>query len=121
MEHRWQSKEKNFHQAAHKNLGEPPVLLSDVNVERNNLVLQNQLENTGYFRASVTGEISNKKKRATAIYTAVPGPLYTINNVNFQADSSDIQKAILRTKRRTLLKKNAPFNLEIVKAEKNRT
>jgi outer membrane protein insertion porin family len=103
-----------------KNLGEPPVLLSDVNLERNNKVLQNNMENTGYFNAEVTGEILNKKRRATAIYTVVPGPRYTINNVTFRADSSDLQRAILRTRRRSLLKKNQPFNLEIVKAERIR-
>jgi outer membrane protein insertion porin family len=103
-----------------KNLGEPPVVLSDVNLDRNNKVLQNQMENTGYFNAEVSGEISNKKRRATAIYTVVPGPLYTINNVNFQADSSDLKKTILRTKRRTLLKKDDPFDLATVKAERIR-
>ena len=103
-----------------KNLGEPPVVLSDVNLDHNNKVLKNQMENTGYFNAEVSGEISNKKRRATAIYTVVPGPRYTINNVTFQADSSDLRKAILRTKRRSLLKTNAPFNLEIVKAERIR-
>ena len=103
-----------------KNLGEPPVVLSDVNLERNNSVLQNNLENNGYFNATVSGEISNKKRRATAIYNVVPGALYTINNVTFQADSSDLQKAILRTRRRTLLKKNAPFDLEVVKTERIR-
>ena len=70
-----------------KNLGEPPVVLSDVNLDHNNKVLKNQMENTGYFNAEVSGEISNKKRRATAIYTVVPGPRYTINNVTFQADS----------------------------------
>jgi outer membrane protein insertion porin family len=103
-----------------KNMGEPPVLLSDVNLERNNKVLQNHMENNGYFNAEVAGEISNKKRRATAIYTVVPGALYRINDVTFRADSSDLQKAILRTRRRTLLKKNAPFDLEIVKAERIR-
>src|SRR5688572_13662371 len=103
-----------------KNLGEPPVVLSDVNLERNNSVLQNNLENNGYFNATVSGEISNKKRRATAIYNVVPGPLYTINNVTFQADSSDLQKAILRTRRRTLLKKGDPFDLAVVKTERIR-
>lgn len=103
-----------------KNMGEPPVLLSDVNLERNNKVLQNHMENSGYFNAEVAGEIFNKKRRATAKYTVVPGALYRINDVTFRADSSDLQKAILRTRRRTLLKKNAPFDLEVVKAERIR-
>ncbi|HKP32990.1 MAG TPA: hypothetical protein VJT83_09690, partial [Chitinophagaceae bacterium] len=103
-----------------KNLGEPPVLLSDVNLERNTMVLQNNMENNGYFNAEVTGEISNKKRKATAIYNVVPGAHYTINDVIFRADSTDLQKAILRTKRRTLLKKNKPFDLDVVKEERIR-
>ena len=103
-----------------KKLGEPPVVLSDVNIEKNNQVLQNYLENTGYFRSSVAGEPIVKKKKATVIYTAVTGEQYTINKVVFMEDSSDLQKNINKTKRRSLLKKGHPFNLEVVKAERER-
>jgi outer membrane protein insertion porin family len=103
-----------------KNLGEPPVVLSDVNVERNSKVLENHLENTGFFRASVTTEVNIKKRRARAFYTAITGPQYTINEVKFQADSSPLKKAILRTQRRTLLKKGRAFDLDEVKAERIR-
>src|SRR5688572_13196986 len=37
-----------------KKWGEPPVLLSTLNLENNVKILQNTLENTGYFRARVT-------------------------------------------------------------------
>ncbi len=96
------------------------MVLSDLNLERNNKVLQNYLENKGYFRSSVTGETSIKKRRAKAIYTAVPGLQYTINEVIFQQDSSALQKTINRTKRRSLLKKGEPFDLEIIKEERTR-
>jgi outer membrane protein assembly factor BamA len=103
-----------------KNLGEPPVLLSDVDLERNNKVLQNNLQNNGYFNAEVNGEIINKKRRATAVYSVAPGGLYTISSVTFRADSSDLQKAMLRTRRRTFLKKGKPFDLDIIKEERIR-
>lgn len=103
-----------------KNLGEPPVVLSDVNVERNNEVLKSHLENTGFFTAKVAGEVQIKKRRATVVYRTVPGAEYKINQVNFQADSSVLQKAILRTQRRSLLKKGKPFDLEVVKTERTR-
>ncbi|HUQ67135.1 MAG TPA: hypothetical protein VM101_13320, partial [Flavitalea sp.] len=103
-----------------KSLGEPPVLASTVNLERNDVVLQNHLENDGFFNAAVIGEFAIKKRRATAVYTVEPGSVYKINDVTFQADSSDLQKAIIRTKRRTLLKKKAPFDLDVVKAERIR-
>lgn len=103
-----------------KNMGEEPVLLSDVNVDQNNKVLQNHLENTGYFRALVTGETEIKNKRAKVIYTATTGPQYTINEVIFDTDSSKLAREIVRTRRRSLLKKKDPFDLEIVKAERLR-
>lgn len=103
-----------------KNMGEPPVLLSDLDLELNNKVLESYLQNNGYFRASVTGETEIKKRRAKAIYTAVPGSQYTINKVTFQADSSALQKQILRTARRSLLKTKQPFDLDVVKAERIR-
>ena len=76
-----------------KNLGEPPVVLSDVNVERNNEVLQSHLENTGFFTAKVAGEVQIKETSCYGVYTEqLPDAEYTINEVNFQADSSDLAK-----------------------------
>ena len=103
-----------------KKWGEPPVLLSSVNLENNVKILQNTLENTGYFRASVTGDTLLKNKKARAVYTASPGTRYTINEVVFQKDSSDLQKAISRTKERSLLKSGEPFDLAVIKAERTR-
>jgi outer membrane protein assembly factor BamA len=103
-----------------KNLGEPPVLLSDLDLERNEAVLQSYLENNGFFTAKVYGETEIKKKRAKAIYNVETGQQYIINEVIFEADSSDLQKEIIRTKRRSLLKKGQPFNLDLVKAERTR-
>jgi hypothetical protein len=103
-----------------KKWGEPPVLLSSLNLGNNVKILQNTLENTGYFRASVTGDTIIKKKKATAIYTARPGPQYTLNTVTFQQDSSELQKAINQTKQRTLLKPGEPFDLTVIKNERVR-
>lgn len=103
-----------------KNMGEAPVVLSDLNLEKNNQVLQNNIENSGYFRATVFGEVAMKKRRAKAIYKVTPGPQYMISKVEFEKDSSDLQKAINRTTRRSLLKKNEAFDLDIIKQERTR-
>ena len=114
-------KKKNSPAALLKKMGEPPVLLSDVSLDHNVSVLQNALENQGFFRATVSGDTTVKNKRASATYTAVAGPQYTINEVVYEADSSDLQKAILRTaRRRSLLKPEDPFNLDVIKGERTR-
>ncbi|MEP7257697.1 MAG: hypothetical protein ABI687_04905, partial [Flavitalea sp.] len=103
-----------------KRFGEPPVLLSDLNLEKNTRILQSSLENEGYFTAKALGDVEIKNKRARAVYTARPGSQYLVNEVIFQQDSSALQKAINRTKNRSLLKKGAPFNLDLIKAERER-
>ena len=43
-------------------MGEPPVLLSQLDLQKNIQLLQNYLENKGYFRATVTGDTVRKKQ-----------------------------------------------------------
>jgi outer membrane protein insertion porin family len=62
--------------------GEPPVLVSQVDLEKNSTIMQNRLQNESYFQA-VSGDTVGKKKTAKAVFTALPGPSYTINNVTF--------------------------------------
>lgn len=100
--------------------GEPPVLLSDVNPEYNQKVLQSTLENRGFFVAKVRWDTTVKKKRARAIYTVSPGPQYSINAVHFPTDSSALQRAINDVKDKSFLKPGDPFDLDVIKGERER-
>jgi outer membrane protein assembly factor BamA len=111
---------KGFIRKFVRKMGEPPVLLSSVNLDYNVKVLESYLENVGYFRTDASGDTTVKKKKAHATYTIEPGPVYTIKEVNFVTDSSALGKAILQTKSKTLLHPNDPFNLDVVKGERLR-
>jgi outer membrane protein assembly factor BamA len=100
--------------------GEPPVLLSQVDLQQNVKLLQNYLENKGYFHALVTGDTTVRRKRASARYKAETGDQYKINNVHFPSDSSDLSLAIQQTAKTTLLVKDAPFDLDVIKGERSR-
>ncbi|MEP6928138.1 MAG: BamA/TamA family outer membrane protein [Ginsengibacter sp.] len=113
-------KKKGFIRKFLRKLGEPPVLLSNVNLEYNVKVLKNNLENVGYFRNDASGDTTVKKKKAHATYTIEPGPVYTIKEVTFVTDSSALGKAMLQTKSKTLLHPNDPFNFDVVKGERLR-
>jgi outer membrane protein insertion porin family len=103
-----------------RKLGQPPVLLSSVNIDYNAKVLQNHLENIGYFSAETSSDTVVKKKKAHAIYTLTPGPVYTIKEVNFEMDSSALGSAINKTKSKSILHAGDPFNLEVIKGERSR-
>jgi len=117
---------KGFIRKFLRKLGQPPVLLSSLNLEKNVSILQNHMENTGFFRGEVTGDTIVKRKRARAIYEASAGPQYTIKEVQFIPDSSDRADSVgLFTQVRassseTLLVPGAPFNLALIKAERMR-
>ncbi len=100
--------------------GEPPVLLSAVDLDYNEKVLQSSLENRGYFVAKVNGDTTVKGKKARATYTVRPGPQYSINAVQFAEDSSTLVKKINEVKDKAFLKPGDPFDLAVIKGERDR-
>lgn len=100
--------------------GEPPVLASQLDLQKNVQVLQNYLVNKGYFRAVVTGDTISRRKRLRATYKADADGQYKIVNVQFPSDSSLLSRSIRESGNKTLLKKGEPFDLDVIKAERLR-
>ncbi|MFP3597903.1 BamA/TamA family outer membrane protein [Chryseobacterium sp. SIMBA_029] len=113
-------KDKGFKYWLKYKLGEKPVLLGDVDREFNKDIIQNYSENRGYFNAQATYDTISKNKKAKVIYTVRPGAQYLISNVKFQQDSSLVNQEIQNLKNKTLLKSGKPFDLDVIKAERER-
>src|SRR5579863_150121 len=101
-------------------VGEPPVLGLMSAFEKNRLILQNRLENIGYFKDSVKLNTVVRKLKIRDIYTVTTGYQYTIRNVTFPEDSSTISMEIQKFKNETLLKKGTPYDLDLIKSERVR-
>lgn len=114
------SKPNSFFGKIRDKNGEPPVLLSELDLQQNILVLQNHLENKGYFRATVTGDTVIRRKRASARYKAEAGPQYKIASVHFPDDSSVLVQSIRETMNKTLLIPGKAFDIDVIKGERNR-
>ena len=85
------------------------------------------MENTGYFRVEVTGDTIVRRKKARAIYKIGSGPQYTINEVTFISDDStgrrdsvNLFREIKASTSKSLLRPGLPYNLALIKAERNR-
>ena len=115
---------RNAKKGLFKNLrekwGEPPVLFSQVDIQKNVDILRSHTENKGWFNAKVTGDTIVKKKTAKAEYFVETGHQYMINSVEFPSDSSDVSLAIAQTVPNTLLKPGFPFDLDVIKGERMR-
>ena len=103
-----------------RKLGRPPVLLSSVNLDYNVKLLENYLENRGYFHAVASGDTTVKHKKGHAYYTVTPGPDYTIKNVSFVTDSTNIGKAIKASQSNSILQPGDNYNLAVIKGERER-
>jgi outer membrane protein insertion porin family len=113
-------KKKGFPRKFLRNIGQPPVLLSSVNIDYNTKVLTNYLQNTGYFHAEGSGDTVVKRKRGHATYALTPGPVYNIKTVQFDVVSSALGKSIQNTRAKSQLKEGDPFNLDVIKSERER-
>jgi outer membrane protein insertion porin family len=100
--------------------GEPPVVASQLDLSSNTKSLQNYLVNKGWFNAKVTGDTIVRRKTVKASYRAETGMQYKINQVQFPADSSDLSRAIALTAPATFLKPGQPFDIDVIKAERQR-
>ncbi|MDB5032013.1 BamA/TamA family outer membrane protein [Mucilaginibacter sp.] len=102
--------------------GEPPVLVNTVDLEKNSSILQNRLQNEGYFVAQVNGDTVSKKgsKVAKAIYTTQTGPVYHYRKIMFPTEKNDLDTAVTGTAAQSLLKVGDRYNLDVIKAERIR-
>lgn len=101
-------------------LGEPPVLASYSVMEKSRAVLQNRLENRGYFKDTVLLDTIYKRRKMRAEYKAQIGYQYKIGQVVYPADPDSLSQQIARMAKRSLLKKGTPYNLDVIKNERTR-
>jgi outer membrane protein assembly factor BamA len=113
-------KQKGFKYWLRNKVGEPPVLTSTVNIETNQKLLSNMLANRGFFFNTVQGQLNVKGRKSTLRMDVTTGPQYFINKTSFENDSTQISAYIIADSSNTLLRKGAPYNLELIKGERKR-
>ncbi|HVG15609.1 MAG TPA: BamA/TamA family outer membrane protein, partial [Chitinophagaceae bacterium] len=102
-------------------MGEPPVLLSSVDLTRNSKVIQSHLENKGFFRTALESDTIVKGKKAHATYDVNAGEQYTIKSIEYVSDSTnELEVAIQQTVKESLIKPGDPYDLDVIKGERIR-
>src|SRR5689334_9387403 len=116
----YKKKPKSFWGKIRDKYGQPPVLLSQVDVAKNAQTIQTYLFNKGYFNALVTGDTVVRRKTAKAEYKAPAGERYTIDTIHSPTDSSALAKTIRESMDKSLLVKGKGFDLDVIKGERTR-
>lgn len=113
-------KQKGIKHFLNTKFGQAPVYFSKVDLDYNVKLIENRLDNRGYFKGRASADSTSKRKRATAIYTATPSFQYKIREVKFPTDSTDLGQAVAATKENTFFKAGEPYDLDMIKAERAR-
>ena len=103
-----------------KSFGEEPTYFSDVKPERVEELMLNRLDNNGFFYSRSNSEIEEDGKFASVNYSAALTEPYLLENYNLESDSLPIYREIETMISETPLKKGDRFDLDLMKAERER-
>ncbi|MEY3051204.1 MAG: hypothetical protein RLY31_989 [Bacteroidota bacterium] len=100
--------------------GEDPVLYDSILTLESAENMTYYLRNRGYFKASVackTDRATSYPHKAKVTYHVSPGPLYTIDSVEFLSEDSTVAALLQETSASTLLKKGSPVDVKLYDQE----
>ncbi|RRQ49489.1 hypothetical protein DZC72_02460 [Maribacter algicola] len=103
-----------------KSFGEEPVYFSEVKPEKVEELLLNRLDNNGFFYSRTSSEPVLKEKYAYVNYAATVQQPYTLENYQLDNDSLPIYRELSDLIKDTPLSKNDRFDLDLLKAERER-
>ena len=103
-----------------RNLGEAPVLFSQVDLEYNAELIEGYAENRGFFNAVAVADSVRENKKVKALYGVELGNQYIIKELFFPADSIPLSGAIQGSIGNSFLDIGDPYNLELIKEERIR-
>jgi outer membrane protein assembly factor BamA len=114
-------KESGLKYSFRKRFGEPPVLASKSVTNANVKQIALLLNNEGYFRSTATGELVEKNRKSTAVYTTNLHQRYYLDSVTFSPnDTTAIGKVFRNAQKNSTLKKGVPYRFELISAERGR-
>jgi outer membrane protein assembly factor BamA len=113
-------KKKGLRHWLRTGFGEPPVLASTVKLDANQQLVVALMENKGFFRGTATATWKTNRRKSLAIFDVHTGAQYKMSKVVLRMDSSQIMRDIEKNFKETLLKDGGAYNLDLIKAERNR-
>ncbi|TLF45140.1 translocation and assembly module lipoprotein TamL [Maribacter aurantiacus] len=100
--------------------GEEPVYFSEINPEQVEELLLNRLDNSGFFYSKSSSKANIGDKKTSVNYTVSIQEPYTLGNYQLDTDSLPIYGELENLIIETPLKKDDRFDLDLLKAERER-
>jgi outer membrane protein insertion porin family len=112
-------KKKGLRSFIKTKMGQPPVYLSDVDVDKTRNLVLGHLKTNGFFLADVKSDVDVKNKKASVLYTAYVHSPYRFRNINTPVLDT-LFANIDSLKSGSYVKPGMRYNLERLEAELQR-
>lgn len=119
----WPNPPKGLKHWLYEKFVEEPVLVSDVRPEVRTHMIEQILDNNGYFRGIASYELLPAKnpKKAKILYKVSPGPAFPIDTIEMPADTSRLTHLIDSVALRdTYLKTGSRYSVDSLAVARNR-
>lgn len=103
-----------------RKFGEEPVYLSEVDMAKTEELLNNRLENRGFFRSDIESAIKKGTKKASISYAVSVRKPYILETYQLDGDSLPISADIQKSLDNTLIKPGMRYDLQRFKLERER-
>jgi len=101
-------------------IGAEPIIYNEETPVKVVLLLENRLQNNGFFKYEIDQHTTINKKRSTTYYSVHLHKPFVIDTVVFQIKDSVLNQIINNNINATLINKNDVYSLQIVKDERQR-
>ena len=112
-------KKNNWINSYLRKIGEKPIVLDTILVEKSMRQIKSHFENNGYFTSKVTSNINYKKQKAYVNYNIETGKSYLINEISYNNTTiKNIYDLIQKHKEKTEIKPGDLFTYNAVNNER---
>lgn len=101
-------------------IGEPPVIYDSTQDQKSVLLMNQYLNNRGYYQNEVKSKTKLTKKKAKTTYLINKGERFYLRSIKHKIDNPRIENLILSESKNMLIKENSPFDVERMKKERER-
>ncbi len=114
-------KDSKFRRWLRESVGEPPVLLDSIMIEKSEDRLKTVMKKKGFFHANVSSEVVfPRKKKAQVNYFVQANAPYYVRKVSMDVPEYEFRKIFVLNSRETMIKKGMRYDEDLISDEIDR-
>lgn len=116
----WSNGKNNGWDRFVKKVGQQPVILDTLLVQRSSSNLRNHLTSIGYYNSTVNDTVVTKKKKSKVYYSIKTGSSYIINDIFYSIRDTAIERIVMNNLSASLVKTGSMLSEQTLDKESER-